>query len=408
MKRIISLLLVLLMLGSVTAYGITLEAPVEKPEELIELPMLGLDDGVSTFTAGEGGTYYVMLDTTKNYEKIHVVGNGCVDAKVFKYDPEKHVALEGVLYCVKDGDTVVEGGLDYVTAKERAEELNDAGKTTKHKIAPDGCYVNIIEIKVEDNYTGTYKEGKVKITAQLDKEAVGAEIEVVSDVFVYDIENVKYVSKNKVVLDELFDGVSAYDEKTEGTPTVVTKQAFRHIKGQKLIVHNNGVEIEFDKIGESQPALNFKAFVKVQPETETKERELAFGFYGNKQVSSSDFTVTPEIDMTYYELREFFDVRLEEQDVVAYKVYKNGVLIDEIVVDYATVNPNKKVEIEIKGEAGEQLGTYYITAGYADVETEPEVDEEIEGIGGVEDEEETNPNTGAPTFLEWIFALIFS
>lgn len=406
MKKIISLLLALLMLGSVTAFAITLEAPVEKPEELMELPMLALDEGVSTFTAGEGGTYYVMLDTAKNYEKVTAIGSGCVDAKVFEYNPEKHVALDGIYYCVKNGDTVVEGGLDYVTAKEKVKELNDAGKTTQHKIAVDGCYVNIIEIKVEDNYTGSYKEGKVKITAQLDKKAVGAEIEVISDVFVYDLENVKYASKNEVVLDEMFDGVSAYDEVTVGAPTVVTKQAFRHIKGQKLIVHNNGVEIAFDKIGEPQSALNFKAFVKVQPKTETKERELAFGFYGNKQISSSDFVITPEIDMTYYELREFFGVKLEEQDTVVYKIYKNGTLVDEFVVDYATIKPNKEVEIEIEGKAGEQLGSYYITAGYAEVEVEDEP--EIEGIGGVEDEEEANPNTGAPTFLEWIFALIFS
>ena len=398
MKRIVSLLLVLLMLGSVTAYGITLEAPVEKPEELIELPMLALDDGASTFTTGEGGTYYVMLDTTKNYEKVVAYGNGCVEAKVFKYDPEKHVALEGVYYCVKNGDTVVEGGLGYVEAKEKAKELNDAEKTTQYKIAIDGCYVNIIEIKVEDNYTGTFKEGKVKITAQLDEKTVSAELEVVSDVFVYNLENVKYASKYDVVLDETFDGVSAYDEETEGVPTVVTKQAFRNIKGQKLTVHNNGVEIVLDKVAESQPALNFKAFVTIQPETETKERELAFGFYGNKQTSLSNFTITPEIDMTYYELREFFGVKLEEQDTVVYKIYKNGVLIDEIVVDYATVNPNKEVEIEVEGKAGEQLGTYYITAGYAEVEPEvPEVDVE-----------ESNPNTGAPTFLEWLFALIFS
>lgn len=399
MKRIFSLLLALLMLGSVTAYGLTLEAPVEKPEELIELPMLALDDGVSTFTAGEGGTYYVMLDTTKNYENVTVSDGGCVDAKVFKYDPEKHVALEGVYYCVKKGDAVIESGLGYAEAKEKAKDLNDTEKTTQHKIAVDGCYVNIIEIKVEDNYTGAYKEGKVKIAAQYDKKAVGTEIKVISDVFVYDLENVKYASKNKVALDETYKGVSAYDERTEGTPTVVTKQAFRHIEGQGLTVHNNGVEITFAKIGKSQPALNLGGYVTIQPETEAKEAKLSFGFYGDKQVSHSDFVVTPEIDMTYFELREFFGVKLEEQDVVTYRVYKNGTVVKEITVDYAVVDLNKEVEFEINGKAGEVLGSYYITAGYAEVEPEVEVEDGVE---------ESNPNTGAPTFLEWILALIFS
>lgn len=383
MKKFLAMFLALLMLFGVTAYGITLEEPIEKTEKLLELPMLALDNGVSTFTTGAGGTFYIMLDPAVKYEKVTVTESGCVDAKVFEYDPEKHAELDGIFYCVKNGENVVAGGLTYKQAKEKAEELNKAEKTTLNKIALDNCYVNVIEITVEDNYTAAYKKGEIKIAAKVDKKDVAAKVEVISDVFVYDVENVKYAGLNDVVLDEMFKGVSSYDEKTEGTPTVIPVSAFRYLKGEDLTVYNGGMEVTFKNINASQPALNLKGFVKIQPKTEEKERELAFGFYGKEQKVYSDFVIKTKLDLTYFGLRELFDIKVEEQDIVIYKLYKNDVLIKEIAVDYMTIDPNKNVEFEIIGKAGQALGKYHITA---------ELFEETVT-------EEENPNTGAPIFI---------
>lgn len=388
MKKILAVLLSLLMVFNVTAFAITLETPVEEKEELLELPMLVLDEGVSTFATGEGGTFYVMLDPAKDYKKIKITDEGCVNAKMFKYDPEMHVPLEGVFYCVKNGNEVVVNGLEYEVAKEKATELNEAEKTTQYKIVLDECYVNVIEIEVEDNYTAAYKEGKIKITAEVDEKEVSAVIKVVSDVFVYDIENVKWASANEEILDETFEGTSNYDKKTEGVPTVISKTAFRHIKGQDLIVQNGGIELLIEDVNATQPGLNLKGFIKVQQEDEENERELAFGFYGNKQKVCSDFVITVDLDMSYFELREFFGVKLEEEDLVTYTLYKNGEPIYEFAVDYMKVDHNKDVELEISCNAGEEIGSYYITVGTYDV-VEPE-DEVIE---------EENPNTGAPVFF---------
>ena len=383
MKKFIAIILAVTMLFSVTAYGLTLKEPVEQAEKLMELPMLTLDNDVSTFTTGAGGTFYIMLDPAVKYEKIAVTDNGCVDAKVFEYDPEKHIELDGIFYCVKNGENVVAGGLTYNQAKEKAEELNKAEKTTLNKIALDNCHINVIEITVENNYTAKYKKGEITINAKVDGKDVTAKVEVISDVFVYDVENVKYAGLNDVVLDEMFKGVSSYDEKTEGTPTVVPALAFRHLKGKDLTVYNGGVEITFKNINASQPALNLKGFVKIQPETEEKEKELAFGFYGKEQKVYGDFITSVELGITYFELRELFEIKLEEKDVVTYKLYKNGEYYSEFVVDYMNIDPNKEVKIELFGKAGQMLGSYSIEA---------ELFEEVA-------KEEENPNTGAPIFI---------
>lgn len=383
MKKFIAIILAVTMLFSVTAYGLTLKEPVEQAEKLMELPMLTLDNGVSTFTTGAGGTFYIMLDPAVKYEKIAVTDNGCVDAKVFEYDPEKHIELDGIFYCVKNGENVIAGGLTYNQAKEKAEELNKAEKTTLNKIALDNCYVNVIEITVENNYTAKYKKGEIIINAKVDDKDVTAKVEVISDVFVYDVENVKYAGLNDVVLDEMFKGTSSYDEKTEGTPTVVPALAFRHLKGEDLTVYNGGVEITFKNVNASQPALNLKGFVKIQPKTEEKERELAFGFYGKEQKVYGDFITSVELGITYFELRELFEIKLEEKDVVTYKLYKNGEYYSEFVVDYMNIDPNKEVKIELFGKAGQMLGSYSIEA---------ELFEEVA-------KEEENPNTGAPIFI---------
>ncbi len=383
MKKLICLLLSLILVFGVTAYGITLEEPEKEEEKLVELPMLELNEGVSVFTTGEGGTFYVMLDPTKNYEKIKLADEGCVEAEMLKYDPEKHIPLEGIEYCVIKGEKVIEKDLTYLEAVEKAKELNEAEKTTQYKVALDECYVNILEIEIADNYTASYKKGKVIVKAKLGEEEVVGAIEVISDVYLYDMENVKWACEAEEILDNTFKGYSDFDE-TEGEPTVVPKTVFRYIKGKTLAMENGGVKLTLKGINASQPALNIKGFKEI----DEKEKTIEFGFYGNEQKAFCDFTIEVDLGMTYYGLREFFGMKLEEQDIIVYKIYKDEKLVKEVTVDYMKVDYNKDVEIEILGKAGDTLGSYCITAeGYEVIEDGDEVIEE------------ENPNTGAPVFI---------
>lgn len=417
MKKLVSILLALVMvLGlAVTSFATVVLEPV-KPEakELMELPQLVLDDkNESVFTAGEGGTYYVMLDPAIEYKNLTVTGNGCVEANVFKYDPEKHAALEGVTYCVKNRDTVVESGMDYYAAKEKAKALNDAEKTTQYKIAADGCFVNIIEIKVEDNYTAAYKEGKVVIKAfnAGTGKNEGATLKVISDVTIFEYEEVKWAAANKDAVLKCGDnGYSdhetagkGYGEKdynygelrTVPNATVISTTAFRAIEGKDVKVESAGMTVRVKNVAAGQKGVNFAAYPlrEVDADKDGKTDKVVFGFYG-KQTLASAFEVTIDTGYTWFTLREAFGLKLEEKDVVIYTVYKDGQPYASFEVDYADAEQARSsVKLVIDGAAGTTLGEYSIQVGEAEHKVEVE---------------ETNPNTGAPSFLEWLWALIFS
>jgi hypothetical protein len=420
MKKLVSILLALVMvLGlAVTSFATVVLEPVKpEVEELMELPQLVFDDkNESVFTAGEGGTYYVMLDPAIEYKNLTVTGSGCVAAKVFKYDPEKHAALEGITYCVKKGDTVVEGGLDYYVAKEKVKELNNAEKTTQYKMDADGCYVNIIEIKVEDNYTAAYKEGKVVIKALNvgTGKSESATIKVVSDVTIFEYEQIKWAAANKDTALECGDnGYSDYetvdkgygdkdydhnDLRTVPNATVVPTTAFRAIEGKDLKVETAGMTVKVKNVAAGQKGVNFAAYPlrEVDTNKDGKIEEVVFGFYG-KQTLASKFEVTIDTGYTWYTLREAFGIKLEENNVVTYVVYKDGQPYASFEVDYADAEQARSsVKLVIDGAAGTTLGEYSIQVGEAEHVVEDEV------------VEESNPNTGAPSFLEWLWMLIFS
>lgn len=423
MKKLISILLALVMvLGlAVTSFAGTVVLEPLQPEEkeLVELPQLVLDEeNASVFTAGEGGTYYVMLDPAVNYKKITVAGSGCVDAKLFKYYPEKHVALEGVTYCVKNGDTVLEGDLSYEAAKAKVEELNDAEKTTKHKMAPYNCYVNIIEITVEDNYTAACKEGKIVIkafNADTEKNET-ATIKVISDVTIFEYEQVKWAAADKKAVLECGDfGYSDYETALKGygdeydvsdlravpNATVISTTAFRAIEGKDVRVENAGMTVKIKNVAAGQKGVNFAAYPlkEVDANKDGEIEEVVFGFYGDQAIKSK-FEVTIDTGYTWYTLREAFGLKLEEKDVVTYTVYKDGQPYASFEIDYADVEQVRStVKLVIDGEAGTTLGEYSIQVGEAEFPAEEVEDEVVE---------EANPNTGAPSFLEWLWMLIFS
>lgn len=429
MKKLISILLALVMvLGlAVTSYAGTVVLEPVKPEveELVELPQLLLDEeNTSVFTAGKGGTYYVMLDSTIEYKNVTATGTGCVEASVLKYDPEKHMALDGITYCVKNGGTVVEGDLDYVTAKEKAKELNDAEKTTQYKMVVDDGYVNIIEIKIEDNYTAAYKEGEVVIKAfnAGTKKDESATIKVISDVTIFEYEQVKWAAKDKdAVLEcgstgysdyatdilgysDVLNGKLEYDKdylRQFPGATVIATTAFRAIEGKDITVENAGMTVKIKNVAAGQKGVNFAAYPlkEVDANKDGEIEEVVFGFYGD-QVIKSKFEITIDTGYTWYTLREAFGLKLEEKDVVTYTVYKDGYPYASFEIDYADAEQVRSaVKLVIDGEAGTTLGEYSIQVGEAEFPAEEVEDEVVE---------EANPNTGAPSFLEWLWMLIFS
>lgn len=422
MKRIFSILLALMMIFSlaITSYAntIVLEPVAPEVKEFVELPQLILDEeNTSVFTTGEGGTYYLMLDPTIKYENVEVSGGGYVKASVFKYDPEKHMPIEGISYCVvnRQTDEVVTEALGYFEAKEKAEELRNAEKTTQYTVKPYDCYVNIFEIVIEDNYSASYKEGKVSIKAlnAETKKNEYATVKIVSDVTIFEYEEVKWAASNKDAVLKCGDnGYSDYETALKGygdkeynysdlrtvpNATVISTTAFRAITGKNIKVETAGMVVGIKNVASGQKGVNFAAHPirEVDKDKDGKAEEVVFGFYGNQAIKSA-FEITINTDYTWFSLREAFGLKVEENDIITYTVYKNGKPYASFEIDYADAKQaHAPIKLVVDNVAGDTLGEYSIQVGEAE-----HVAEEVVG--------ETNPNTGAPTFLEWLFALIFS
>ena len=99
------------------------------------------------------------------------------------------------------------------------------------------------------------------------------------------------------------------------------------------------------------------------------------------------FTVNFDLDWTYFELREFFGKKVEEQDIVTYYILKDGKVLKEVKVDYMTVDYNDTVKLSIDGE-NTTLGQYAIAV---------KVPAENKG--------EKNPNTGAESVMGVVAAV---
>lgn len=423
MKRIISMLLALVMvLGlAVTSYAgtIVLEPVKDVVVEPIVLESLPLSDvNESIFTAGEGGTYYIMLDPAINYKNITVTASGAVSARMVDYDAKTFAPIPGITYKVvyRLANETVEGatGMTYEDAIAKADELNKANKTTQYVVKPE-AYANIIEVVIEDNYSASYKEGKIVVkalNADTNKNET-ATLTVVRDVVIFGYENVKYYADKEQALDpEYLAGYSDYETAQTGYkdyvnvmycdyPTVICTTAFRAIEGKDIGVDVAGMAVTIKDVAKGQKGVNFAAYgvKEVDANKDGNAEEVVFGFHG-KQTINSKFEVVVDTGYTWFTLREAFGIKLEEDDVLVYTLYKDGQPYASFEVDYADVEEAySPVKLVIDGAAGTTLGEYSIQVGEAEFPAEEVEDEVVE---------EANPNTGAPSFFEWIWMLIFS
>ena len=365
-------------------------------------------DGVLFVNKPAGGTFYVAVLSDVEMTDVQAKVSGMVTAEIVNYDPEKYKSV-GELYSVYDkrlessGEhPVVEADMTYAAAKELAEKRNKEGKTTLN-IVKCQSYVYVLKFKVDQNYTTAYKSGTYTVTGKRDGKTYTCGTKtVVSDVSIFNYEGVKCAALYGDALaigdsDGYSDFLTAkygykYEEAYKGqTATVVSSTAFRAIAGKAFSVTcGENVTVTIPSVSEKQRGVNFiyncPEVTKTSSDSSTstaakKKVTHSLSFYGN-QIIESDYSIKWDLGCTYAELLNIYKVRVEENDIITYYIYKNGQYFDKFTVDYMTVDYNENVAVTLKGEAGTPLGNYTISVT-------PPAAESTANNG------EVNPNTGA-------------
>lgn len=391
-----------------------------------------------------GGVAYFVLNTTGLKDVKATYSNDAVKAEIIDYDPEKMEFVDGADWAVvrKDGKAIDEwlnkipaydkdtqpDGLDwskcvesgkgnYDWCKYAAKTLNKYFKTTQF-VVKTTSEIKVLKLTVAANYSASFTEGSVKVSALrvADKKTVYTEMKFVNDITIFAYEYVKSAAENDYAL-ELFDeGYSDYETYLAGYKTpdtaqrrgsrVISTTAFRAIEGKDITVNvyptpkendervAKSADVTIYNVAAGQKGVNFEYYEKEVKEAKTtalavdgENRKVEFGFYGD-QVVKSKFTVNFDLDWTYFELREFFGKKVEEQDIVTYYIIKDGKVLKEVKVDYMTVDYNDTVKLSIDGE-NTTLGQYQIA-----------VKVPAENKGG-----EKNPNTGAESVMGVVAAV---
>ena len=444
MKKIVALVLALMMVLSLGVSALALTKidldQVEVTEDGTKLikfvdTVEFIGSGKVLYTNGpHGGVAYFVLKTTGLKDVKATYSNDAVKAEIIDYDPEKMEFVDGADWAVvrKDGKAIdeylaasttldwskcVESGKgNYDWCKYVAKTLNKEFKTTQF-VVKTTSEIKVLKLTVAANYSASFTEGSVKVSALrvADKKTVYTEMKFVNDITIFAYEYVKSAAENDYAL-ELFDeGYSDYETYLAGYKTpdtaqrlgsrVISTTAFRAIEGKDITVNvyptpkendervAKSADVTIYNVAAGQKGVNFEYYEKeVKEATSTalavdgENRKVEFGFYGD-QVVKSKFTVNFDLDWTYFELREFFGKKVEEQDIVTYYILKDGKVLKEVKVDYMTVDYNDTVKLSIDGE-NTTLGQYAIAV---------KVPAENKG--------EENPNTGAESVMGVVAAV---
>ncbi len=431
MKKALALVLALVLALSmaVSAFAVTLVdlSAVEKtPEGRTEIEVIDADDEYVYYTATPG-TYYIALED-EAWENVKVTANGCVDAELIKFDPDKMVIVDEdgndlVKWCVTEkGEEIETAGLTYDVAKEFAKQFNNDNKVTYYGVKMLSN-VNVIKVTIADNFSAHYEEGTIKIEATLDDEDYSAVIEIINDVVVYEYEEVKWAAANYEKGAALQLGAAGYSDyltANEGygnngydeedlrnddlDALVVSTTAFRAIAGKNLKLNALYVEdvieisVTLKEIAAGQKGVNFYASYEIEWNDKNHDGDwdydnhedlesISFGFEGN-QVVKGAYEIVVDLPYDYYELREAFGLKVEEDDIITYYIVdENGKVVGEMPIDYMTLDLSKNVEFTIKGE-NDTLGYYTLCLEVPAAESGEE-----------------NPNTGAESVVGVVAAL---
>lgn len=315
---------------------------------------------------------------------------------------------------------------DYFTCKAYAAALNKEFKTTKYYV--ENVYnVYVVKVTLEPNYTAAFKEGSVKVTATVydtvtkkNKNLV-AERKVISDVTIFDYEYVKSAATYDYDLVYGGEGYSDYVTYTKGYQNidwlggaeghrdrganVISTTAFRAIEGKNITValgdgaqnddakYRTKCSVDIKSVAAGQKGVNFSYYTNFEDfkrddihAVAGENFQVKFGFYGD-QVVKSKFTVNFDLGMNYFELREYFGKKIEEEDKVIFYILKDGKVIGQQDVDFMKDDVTKNVTLTIDRE-NETLGQYAIAV---------KVPAANKG--------ETNPNTGAESIMGVVAAV---
>ena len=444
MKKIVALVLALMMVLSLGVSALALTKidldQVEVTEDGTKLikfvdTVEFIGSGKVLYTDGpHGGVAYFVLNTTGLKDVKATYSNDAVKAEIIDYDPEKMEFVDGADWAVvrKDGKAIdeylaasttldwskcVESGKgNYDWCKYVAKTLNKEFKTTQF-VVKTTSEIKVLKLTVAANYSASFTEGSVKVSALrvADKKTVYTEMKFVNDITIFAYEYVKSAAENDYALELFGEGYSDYETYLAGYKTpdtaqrrgsrVISTTAFRAIEGKDITVNvyptpkendervAKSADVTIYNVAAGQKGVNFEYYEKeVKEATSTalavdgENRKVEFGFYGD-QVVKSKFTVNFDLDWTYFELREFFGKKVEEQDIVTYYILKDGKVLKEVKVDYMTVDYNDTVKLSIDGE-NTTLGQYAIAV---------KVPAENKG--------EENPNTGAESVMGVVAAV---
>jgi len=151
-------------------------------------------------------------------------------------------------------------------------------------------------------------------------------------------------------------GYSAYlgndQAANEDTPaTVFQARAFRLVSGGKVVVNGDNFVLEIPEVSENQNGINF--YHETTP--------VSIKFFSDT-IMQSDYTINWNLGMNYYELREYFGIKVEEDDVVSYYIYNdNNECLGKYSVDYMTADIEEEASFFIKEKAGEKLCGYTVS-----------------------------------------------
>ncbi len=330
-----------------------------------------------------------------------------------------------------DDDYTYEEALEIVDLLEDYEDK----KVTYYDIE-QLTSVYVLEITVAENYTTHYTTGTIEIEATADDTEYTGELTLVNDVSILEYEQVKWTAENYDDGEVIYVGEQGYSDYLTDLygydadwdtvlgqydehdlrylwgGAVISTTAFRAIEGESLVVGAIGdfLTVEIDGVEADQKGVNFHPTLPYVVDkdgdsvlaldfdeenlvgnwiTRNTEKAVAIGFgFKGDQVIKGDFTVTLDMGIDWYELRELFNIKVEEDDIITYYIVKDGKVIDDVTVDYMTDDVSADVVFSVE-LADTTLGEYEIRLD----------------VPAVEGESEQNPNTGAESVVGVVAAL---
>ena len=333
-----------------------------------------VDQGIVLYTT-EQGVYYIALDDMP-FEDVTITAKGAILAELIEFNPETMI-VEGmdIIYGItRDGEFIGDQFYDYEEAVAASKELNEAENTDSYE-AVLLTNVNIIKITIEDNYSTSYIMGTLRIDATLNGKPFSSAMTVVVDVSIFEPKYVKAISDGfdegsylecgdygySDYMVDLYGYGAEYvpeDLRTYADAAVVATTTFRDIEGQNLAFECPDMELraEIRNVAPGQKGVNFKHYSYIKGYRWGSIESICFGFKGD-QVVKSDFTVRYRTGLNWYDLREAFGLRIEEDNIISYYLLKDGKVVGEYIVDYGIADTSEQVVLSYTG-SNATLGKY--------------------------------------------------